>query len=335
MRKMAETVLRIVGTFGLAAIIGYSPYAWQARAASEEAPGLPAWLVPHVGQGDGQIAPVVLQRARALYLQKRRQGSLRNPCYLAMDATRPSTGHRFYVICEARQYFEAVSSGHGSGRNLGGVANFANARECARNFGNAEDSLLTAGGSYTTAETKDSFKGYYRSASGQEAAFIRSFVQFDGEGEAGNAREREIGGHPAQLLKAVCMQKKPSSPYANHDGYVPMGALVDYAAGRSNGCTSWAAADARRIIGLVRSSPTALYIYPESGDVDAVTRAARSGRSLASSGLYWNASCLKQIGAPKFWSKASLGPVIARYEASHPQPSPRPTPICGKPMASD
>jgi len=326
-----STVLRMAGTFGLSLIVGYSPHAWQALAVAEEASALPVWLAPHVGQGEGQIAPVVLQRARALYLQKR----ARNPCYLAMDATRPSTGRRFYVICESKQYFEAVSSGHGSGRNLGGNANFANDRQCARNFGNAQDSLLTAGGSYVTAETKDSFKGYYRSASGQDAPFIRSFVQFDGEGEAANARDREIGGHPAQLLKRICMQKKPSSPYAGHDGYVPVGTLVDYAAGRSNGCTSWSASDARQIIGLVRSSPTTVYIYPESSDVDAVSRAAKSARSLASAGLYWNAFCLKQIGAPRFWSAASLGPVIARYEASHPPPPPQPPPMCGKSMVAN
>ena len=29
----------------------------------------PNWLQPHVGEGEGQIAPVVLQRARALYLK--------------------------------------------------------------------------------------------------------------------------------------------------------------------------------------------------------------------------------------------------------------------------
>ena len=52
---------------------------------------IPAWLQKHVGTGEGQIAPVVLERARALYQQKLRQGEVRNPCYLAKDATRPST----------------------------------------------------------------------------------------------------------------------------------------------------------------------------------------------------------------------------------------------------
>ncbi len=43
-------------------------------------PGVPAWLAAHVGEGDGQIAPVVLARARALYQRK----GVRNPCYFAL-----------------------------------------------------------------------------------------------------------------------------------------------------------------------------------------------------------------------------------------------------------
>ena len=59
--------------------------------ASAQTTAIPAWLERHVGAGEGQIAPVVLERARALYQQKKREGAVRNPCYLAMDATRPST----------------------------------------------------------------------------------------------------------------------------------------------------------------------------------------------------------------------------------------------------
>jgi hypothetical protein len=42
----------------------------------------------------------------------------------------------------------------------------------------------------------------------------RSFVQFDGGGETANARQREIGGHAAVLLRGLCLRKKPDSPYA-------------------------------------------------------------------------------------------------------------------------
>ena len=121
---------------------------------------------------------------------------------------------------------------------------------------------LTTGGAYVTAETITSFKGYYRDGAGKSVAFIRSFVQFDGEGEAANARPRAIGGHPAALLRGVCLRKDPDSPYANDDGYVPFGKLVDYAGGRSNGCTSWSPSDAGQVIPMMKE-PTTLYIYPE------------------------------------------------------------------------
>jgi hypothetical protein len=121
----------------------------------------------HVGEGEGQIAQVVLQ------------------CDFGWT--------------RRRSLFE---------RDRG----FRNGRRCAKNFGNAMDSKLTAGGSYVTGETKTSFKGYYRASAKQDAVLIRSFVQFDGEGETANARQREIGGHPAEVLKNVCLRKEPHSP---------------------------------------------------------------------------------------------------------------------------
>ncbi|RVB00101.1 hypothetical protein EN918_39715, partial [Mesorhizobium sp. M7A.F.Ca.CA.004.05.1.1] len=65
---------------------------------------VPAWLQAHVGDSDGQISQIVLERARALYRKKVAQGAVKNPCYFAMDATRPSDlgngvlGRRYYVI---------------------------------------------------------------------------------------------------------------------------------------------------------------------------------------------------------------------------------------------
>jgi hypothetical protein len=78
------------------------------------------------------------------------------------------------------------------------------------------------------------------------------------------------------LLRNVCHRKDPHSSYADRDGYVPFGQLEDYTGGRSN----------------------ALYIYPEAADIDAVAQAVKTGRSLSPAGLYWNASCLKEIGSP-------------------------------------
>ncbi|HTV26345.1 MAG TPA: hypothetical protein VMF32_01020, partial [Xanthobacteraceae bacterium] len=224
--------------------------------------------------------------------------------------------------------FRAISAGHGGGRDLKGIADFANGRQCAKNFGNALDSRLTAGGAYVTRETKASFKGYYRVSTKQDAVLIRSFIQFDGQGETANARQREIGGHAAELLRNVCLRKDPRSPYANREGYVPFGQLVDYAGGRSDGCTSWSPADAQQIIAMVKDDPTTLYIYPDAADVDAVSQAVAAGRSLSRAGLYWSASCLKEIRSPRFWPKETLEPIIAQYRKDHPVPPPRPAPIC-------
>jgi hypothetical protein len=304
--------------------------------AAAQTSDIPPWLRAHVGTGEGQIAPVVLQRARALYRQKVSEGAVSNPCYFAMDATRPSTssngrlGRRFYIICEADRSFRAISSGYGSGRNLRGLANFENGRQCAKNFSNAEGSKLTTGGGYVTAETRTSFKGYYRVA-GKMTPFSRSFLQFEGEGDTANARERAIGGHPAVVLRWSCRFKNPESPYADEEGYVPYGRLTNYTGGRSNGCTSWSPRDSEQVFAMANDKPTTLYIYPESGDIDAVAQAVKAGRSPSRAGLYWNASCLRAIRSPKFWPKETLEPIIAQYRKDHAPPPewrPRPLPIC-------
>jgi hypothetical protein len=293
---------------------------------------IPAWLQAHVGYADGQIAPVVLERARALHQQKLRSGAVRNPCYLAMDATRPSTtpsgqpGRRFFVICERRRSFKAMSSGYGNGRKLP-QADFSNGRQCARHFSNTEGSKLTAGGAYVTAEERTSFKGYFNDR-GQAKPFYRTFLLFDGEGETSNARERAIGGHRAMFLKWQCRLKNPRSRHADDEGFVPFGRLVDYTSGRSNGCTTWSAEATRDILALVRKNPTTLYIYPEARDINAVAQAVRSRRSLESAGLYWDAACLRYVGAPRFWPKEQLQPIVNRWRQSLPKNPPLVLPIC-------
>lgn len=333
---LSSSPLKIVQIFSL--FVAAITFSAAARCLAAEQPSdMPAWLKAHVGEGRDQIAPVVLQRARSLYLQKVRDGAVKNSCYFAMDATRPNdlgngkSGHRFYIVCEAERTFSAISAGHGAGRELKGMADFANTKQCAKNFGNAMDSKLTAGGSYVTRETKTSFKGYYRVSAKQNAVLVRSFIQFDGEGETANARRREIGGHAAELLRNVCLRNDPHSPYADRDGHVPFGDLVDYRAGRSDGCTSWSPSDADYIVAIVKDNPTTLYIYPEAADIKAVARAVANRSSLPRAGLYWNAFCLRQIGFPQFWSNDQLGPILAAYRNEHPQPPPRPIPICKQP----
>ncbi len=293
---------------------------------------VPKWLAPHVGYSDGQIAPVVLERARALHQTKTRQGKVSNPCYFAMDATRPSAApsgaasKRFYVICEGQKSFRATSSGYGNGRKIPG-ANFSNGRQCARHFSNAEGSNLTSGGSYVTSEVRRSYKGYY-TENGQTKPFVRPFLAFDGEGENKNARQRFIGGHQATFLRTQCLLKRPGSKYANDDGFVRFGRLVDYTSGRSNGCTTFSASSADLVMRLAEDNPTTLYIYPESKDIKAVARAVSGGRSLASAGLYWNPTCLANIGTPQFWPKRKLEPVIKRWRKSLTPGPRRDLPIC-------
>ena len=315
----------------LAAMILVPLLVSQPSGAAEQSTGVPAWLHAHVGTGEGQIAPIVLQRARALYRRKTQEGAVKNPCYFAMDATRPSRdpsgklGRRFYTICEAKKSFRATTSGYGNGRKLR-RANFSNGRRCAKNFSNAEGSNLTAGGVYMTAEVRESFKGYYLSGA-KKTPFVRPFLPFTGEGATANAWERAIGGHQAVGLRKRCRYKNPKSEYADEEGYVPFGKLVNYTSGRSNGCTTWSPKDAKKIVGLVRDNPTTLYIYPEGRDIDAVANAVKT-KSLSRAGLYWNATCLKLIGAPKFWPLETLQPIINEWRDSLPKGKPRPLPIC-------
>ncbi len=328
-----KSVFRIwasaLGPFILALILSTPSFA------AKQSSDIPDWLQSHVGLGNGQIAAPVLQRARKLYLQKKGKGKIKNPCYFAMDATRPHNignnqlGSRFYIICENKKSFRAIPAGHGGGRNLGRLANFTNGRSCAKNFSNALDSKLTDGGAYITAETKTSFKGYYRSSKKQKFTLHRTFIQFDGQGETENAREREIGGHAAVLLRGMCRLKDPKSRYADDDGYVFLGRLTDYTGGRSNGCTTWSTADAKQIISMVKKNPTTLYVYPEADDIEAVAQFRKEpGKPSSQTKPYWNASCLKQIKAPKFWAKDDLEPLLKRYKKDHPLAAPQPVPLC-------
>ncbi len=318
-------ILSATGLFIIAAVQLVLPQSLSA----EQSWQVPAWLSAHIGEGKDQIAQVVLERARTLYLRKVHEGAVKNPCYFAMDATRPNDfGGRFYIICEAKQLFSAVAAGHGGGRHLQGIADFRNGKRCAKNFGNTLDSKLTTGGAYVTAETKTSFKGYYRISAKKDAVLLRSFVQFDGVDGTSNARQREIGGHAAVLLRSVCRRKYPGSPYADHDGYVPFGTLEDYADGRSSGCTSWPQPVAQQIVAMVKDDPATLYIYPEAADIEAIARAVKARQPLSGPGLYWNASCLKEIRSPEFWPEETLGPLLAQYTKNHPPGPLQPTPRC-------
>jgi hypothetical protein len=254
--RLRSLLLAIVAIASLIVING-ALSGWPRSFAAELPWLVPDWLQAYVGEGEGQIAPVVLQRARALYLKKVSEGAVNNPCYFAMDATRPGgLGRRFYIICEADR--------------------------------------------------------------------------FDGTGDTSNARPRAIGGHPGVIVSAVCRMKAQDNPYADDEGYVPFGKLIEYDAGRSNGCTTWYPADSEWILALVENKPTTLYIYPESTDIVAVARAVQAGQSPARAGLYWNASCLREIGFPNFWPKETLEPALMKYREDHPAPPQQPLPLCSE-----
>ena len=80
--RLRALLLAIVAIASLI-MIGGALSGWP-RSFAAELPWLdPDWLQAHVGEGEGQIAPVVLQRARALYLKKVSEGAVNNPCYFA------------------------------------------------------------------------------------------------------------------------------------------------------------------------------------------------------------------------------------------------------------
>jgi hypothetical protein len=78
----------------------------------------------------------------------------------------------------------------------------------------------------------------------------------------------------------------------------------------------------------VEGRPTSLYIYPESSDIVAVARTVKAGKSLSKAGLYWNASCLKEIRVPNFWPRETLEPALIKLRPTGPPPPPRKLPIC-------
>ena len=79
--QLRSLLLHVVVTIMMA--LSGSPQSFAAAQSSD----IPPWLQAHVGTGEGEIAPVVLQRARALYQQRVSEGAINNPCYFAMDAT--------------------------------------------------------------------------------------------------------------------------------------------------------------------------------------------------------------------------------------------------------
>ena len=73
---------------------------------------------------------------------------------------------------------------------------------------------LTTGGAYVTGK-EILFQRLLSRLVGKLVALSRSFVQFDGKGDAANARRRAIGGHPAVIVREYVSERVRQIPYAN------------------------------------------------------------------------------------------------------------------------
>ena len=160
---------------------------------------------------------------RALPAQNDATARLRTPATLPWMQRDPTpwamAGRRFYVICEADRSFRAISSGHGGGRNLKGIANFANGKRCAQELRQRHGLQADDRRSLCDERGDHVFQGILpRLRRKATRPLSRSFVQFDGEGETANARPREIGGHAAVLLRGVVSSKEAGQPVCGRKG---------------------------------------------------------------------------------------------------------------------
>ena len=161
--------------------------------AVEQPSDIPAWLRPNVGEGEGQIAEVILRGARAL-LPKSARGRGQKSLLLCHGRYASPRIKRRQIGAAVLRYLRIrpVVSGDFGGpwrrpqfERYRGFRQRKALREELRQCAGFETDGRWA---YVTAETKTSFKGYYRASAKQDAVLIRSFVQFDGEGEVANAR---------------------------------------------------------------------------------------------------------------------------------------------------
>lgn len=291
----------------------------------------PSWLNVHVGLGKDQIAPVVLERARKSHMDSKSK----NPCYIAMDATiahatsseqtdgMGATNNRAYLICEEQKIFFPFSSGHGSGAKIEGLK-LGNPRECARNFGNAMGSSLTAGGRFMTGKAHNFYKGEVGVHDGEHKSFCRWFMDFEGVGENSNARDRDLGLHPAVLGKKGCykVENLPGKDefgqryYFNQWNY--------YYDGRSNGCISTTDDVSHTIMGIADNKPMSIYIYPEKKDIESLKS--------PDSQTYWSKECLDKIKSenvmPKYFDRSFESQIKVAKEKAAKEKSPSPRKMC-------
>jgi hypothetical protein len=130
------------------------------------------------------------------------------------------------------------------------------------------------------------------------------------------------------VIRELCELEAPGNPYADQRVTFCLERWWITALAAATTVPVGFPSDAERILALVKDKPTTLYIYPESTDIVAVARAVKAGRSLSRAGLYWNPSCVREIGSPNFWPRETLEPVLVQYKKLHPPSPPQPPPIC-------
>ena len=72
LKPLLLNIVNIFSLFIIAIALSAAPRSFAAGQPSD----VPAWLSGHVGEGEGQIAEVVLQRARTLYFKKVQEGAV-------------------------------------------------------------------------------------------------------------------------------------------------------------------------------------------------------------------------------------------------------------------
>ena len=277
-----------------------------------------------------------LQRARARFTSRKASGAIRNPCYFAMDATRPhdlnvgKVGARFYVICESALIVPCLFDGSRRRPQFERHRGFRQRKAVREKLRQRYGSVPDCWWALCNRRDENILPLRLCASAKKDAALIRSFVQFDGEGETANARQREIGRASGTII-AERLSPKGSAQLLRGSRRLrsvrATGSLRRLAA--ATAAQSWSPSDAEQIIAVVKDDPTALYIYPEAADIDAVTQNGEVRPVISrQAGLYWNASCLKEIVTPKFWPKEALEPVLAQYAKAHPAPPQRSPPRC-------
>ena len=107
---------------------------------------------------------------------------------------------------------------------------------CARNFGDAMDAELTIEQGLMCGVGKPLSKAIFHVSAREPPDFSTHSCGFTtAKAEPRDARRRAMTASRRGVGWTMCV-KDPDGPYADHDGYVPVGKVVDYAAATATSC---------------------------------------------------------------------------------------------------